>query len=194
MGHYLGWHTRVGSVVYRGYLALDRIRCNLNDADTHPQSPVWLFQLLIGGYTRLYAHVSFAVRRRQEFEADAVAARVAGPEAAARALRSLAAVDAHWQDFLRNYLVRTAVSGYAPEDPLAMFVAMLAGRRPVLDRLKAADPEAEKHDPYASHPSMADRLARLGDMRLEGPARPRDSTDLKAGQTLVVPNAILACR
>ncbi|MFI9380704.1 M48 family metalloprotease [Kutzneria sp. NPDC052558] len=170
-GHYLGWHTRVGSVVHRGYLALDRIRGNLDYADMHPQSPVWLFRLLIRVYTSLYAHVSFAVRRQQEFEADAVAARVAGPEAAARALRSLAAIDAHWQDFVQNYLVLTAATGFAPEDPQAMFVAMLAERRPALDRLKAADPEPEKRDAYASHPSMADRLARLADLRTETPAR-----------------------
>jgi Zn-dependent protease with chaperone function len=170
-GHYLGWHTRVGSVVYRGFLALDRIRVNLNEADMHPFSPAVYFKLLMRGYTYLYARVSFAVRRRQEFEADAVAARVAGPEATARALRSLAAIDAHWQDFVRNYLVRT---GCVPEDPLAMFVAMLAARRPALDRLKLADPEAEKHNPYASHPSMADRLARLADLRSEVPARLRE--------------------
>jgi Zn-dependent protease with chaperone function len=170
-GHYLGWHTRVGSVVYRGFLALDRIRVNLNEADMHPFSPAVYFKLLMRGYTYLYARVSFAVRRRQEFEADAVAARVAGPEATARALRALAAIDAHWQDFVRNYLVRT---GCVPEDPLAMFVAMLAARRPAVDRLKSADPEAEKHDPYASHPSMADRLARLADMRSEVPARLRE--------------------
>ncbi|QUQ68589.1 M48 family metalloprotease [Kutzneria sp. CA-103260] len=170
-GHYLGWHTRVGSVVYRGYLALDRIQHNLDEVSLHPFSPVGYFKLLMRGYIYLYARVSFAVRRRQEFEADAVAARVAGPEATVRVLRSLAAIDAHWQDFVRNYLVRTAVTGYAPDDPQAMFVAMLAARRPALDRLKAADPEAEKHNPYASHPSMADRLARLADIRSEVPAR-----------------------
>ena len=171
-GHYIGWHTRVGVVVHRGYLALDRLQHNLTEVNTRT-GPAGLFCAMFAGYARLYARISFAVRRRQEFEADATAARIAGPEAVARALRSLAPIDAHWQLFVREYLQRTAAVGYAPEDPLAMFAAMLSDqqRRAALDRLKAADPEPARHNPYASHPSMADRLARLAAMRTDVPAR-----------------------
>lgn len=171
-GHYLGWHTRFSGLVYRGYLALDRIVENLAEVDFR-QGPTSLIRGFFSLYATLYARVSFAVRRRQEFEADAVAARLAGPAATARALRSLAAIHLSWQVYRQNYLLRTAIAGYAPEDPLAMFVAMLADqqRRKVLEQLKSEDPEPEKRQWHASHPSMADRLARLADTHADVPAR-----------------------
>lgn len=174
-GHYLGWHTRVGMVVHRGYLALDRIRENMAKAH-FVWGPSGMILHGLNGYIRLYARVSYAVRRSQEFEADTVAARIAGPKAAMQALRSLAAIDATWQLFRQHYLLRTAAAGYAPEDPLAMFAAMLSDnqRREELDRLKAQDPEPQKYDRYASHPSMADRLDRLAGMTADVPARLRE--------------------
>ncbi|GAA3435998.1 M48 family metallopeptidase [Kutzneria kofuensis] len=166
-GHYIGWHTRVGVVVHRGYLALDRLQNNLIEAGTAFRwGPAGLLSYAFAGYIRLYARISFAVRRRQEFEADAVAARIAGPRAVAQALRSLAAIDASWHAYVQNYLLRTAAAGYAPEDPLAMFVAMLSDA-PV----RAVDPGPEPRNPYASHPSTADRLARLAGMDVDVPTR-----------------------
>jgi Zn-dependent protease with chaperone function len=161
-GHYLRWHTRGGLVVYRGHLALRRLRENLAD------SPARLFLGVFKGYTKLYARVSFAVRQQQEFEADAVAAHIAGPSAVAKALRSLAGIDARWQVF-HEHLSQTAAAGHVPEDPLAMFALMLA-ERPV----EVAEPEPQRHDPYAGHPGMADRLARLAAVTAEAPARPHE--------------------
>jgi Zn-dependent protease with chaperone function len=168
-GHYLRWHTRGGLVVHRGHLALERLQANMIDVAAFQWSPARVFRLGFKGYTYLYARVSFAVRRQQEFEADAVAARIAGPTAIAKALRSLAGIDARWQVFLSQYLSRTAAAGYAPADPLAMFALMLA-ERPA----EVTDPEPAKRNPYASHPSMTDRLARLAAMTANVPARLHD--------------------
>ncbi|HEY0498559.1 MAG TPA: M48 family metallopeptidase [Kutzneria sp.] len=169
LGHYLRWHTRGGLVVYRGHLALERLQENLADTAAFRHGPARLFFSVFKGYTKLYTRVSFAVRRQQEFEADAVAAGIAGPTAIAQALRSLAGIDARWQIFRSQYLSRTAAAGYAPEDPLAMFALMLA-ERPI----EVADPEPARHDPYASHPGMSDRLARLAAMTAEVPTRPHE--------------------
>jgi Zn-dependent protease with chaperone function/LysM repeat protein len=190
-GHYIGWHTRGGTVVYRGFQALERLQTNLASAPhTLLGNVTALFAVTFRAYTRLYARISFAVRRQQEFEADAVAARIAGSEAVARTLRSLAAIDAGWHVFVQRYLLRTAAAGFAPEDPLAMFAAMLSDedRRRALDELKAAEPEPRPHDRFASHPSMADRLARLAAMESDVPARlrePRPSTWGYPGRKLV---------
>ncbi|EWM13493.1 M48 family metallopeptidase [Kutzneria sp. 744] len=165
-GHYIGGRTRVGVVVHRGYAALDRLQDNLIEASQLRFGPAGLFARIFTGYTHVYARISFAVRRRQEFEADAVAACIAGPEAIAQALRSLASIDARWQLFLSQYLNRTAAAGYAPEDPLAMFSAMLVDRP-----FEVTDPEPEQRSPFASHPSTADRLARLAAMDAEVPSR-----------------------
>ncbi|MFC0437154.1 M48 family metalloprotease [Kutzneria buriramensis] len=190
-GHYLGWHTRGSTIVYRGFLALERLHNNLASAPRHILGNVTrLFASVFRAYAHLYARVSFAVRRQQEFEADAVAARIAGPESVARTLRSLAAIDAFWHVFTQKYLLATAGAGYAPEDPLAMFAAMLSDehRRRALDELKAADPEPQPHDRFASHPSMADRLTRLAAMESDVPAwlrEPEPSTWRYPGRKLI---------
>ncbi|HTI21302.1 MAG TPA: M48 family metallopeptidase [Kutzneria sp.] len=166
LGHYLRWHTRGGLVVYRGHLALERLQANLIDVAAFQWTPAGAFRTVLKGYAHLYARVSFAVRRQQEFEADAVAARIAGPAAISQALRSLAGIDARWQVFLSQYLSQAAAAGYAPADPLAMFALMLA-ERPI----EVTDPEPAKRDPYASHPGLTDRLARLAAMTADVPAR-----------------------
>jgi Zn-dependent protease with chaperone function len=165
-GHYLRWHTRGALVVYRGHRALERLRDNLADTAAFRYGPARLLFHVVKAYGHLYSRVSFAVRRLQEFEADAVAARIAGPTAIAQALRSLAGIDARWQVFLNQCLSRTAEAGYAPEDPLAMFALMLADRPAEL-----TDREPEQRSPYAGHAAMADRLARLAAMTAEVPAR-----------------------
>jgi Zn-dependent protease with chaperone function len=169
LGHYLRWHTRGGLVVYRGHLALERLQENLADTAAFRNGPARLFFSVFKGYAKLYTRVSHVVRRQQEFEADAVAAGIAGPTAIAQALRSLAGIDARWQVFRSQYLSRTAAAGHAPEDPLAMFALMLA-ERPI----EVADPEPAQHDPYASHPGMSDRLARLAAMTAKVPTRPHE--------------------
>ena len=101
-GHYARGHTRLGAITYRGATALADARRVLAET-ARGNSLVAMYGgvpvLLLDGYGRLYDRVSRAVRRRQEFAADAAAAHIAGAGAMAAALRSTHAIAVAWTDF-----------------------------------------------------------------------------------------------
>jgi Zn-dependent protease with chaperone function len=165
-GHYQGKHTRMGTVTYRAYLTLDNIDNSLRDTYGNlPHSRLFTALVYRGfvAYARLYARVSFAVRRQQEFEADQAAVRTAGRQAVVDALRSITALGPVWDRFVTCYLDPTSVAGYVPTDPVAVFAIMLsdAGCRRQLNELKLIDPADEPRPQFATHPSLAERLAAL---------------------------------
>ena len=95
LGHYSGRHTGLAGVTYRGQESLQRVIRHLG-----PSS--WVGRLL-QLYGRLYVAVASSVNRRQELEADAYSARLAGKSVAISALQSLPAIDAGWSSFLETF-------------------------------------------------------------------------------------------
>ena len=156
LGHYAGRHARLTALIYRGYLAIDGITENLRATSGFAHR-------LVISYAGTYARLSYAVRRRQELEADRTAVRLAGRAAAADALRAVHALRPIWQEFEDNYLRPALEAGQLPNDPVAAFAAVLRQPdcRDALRELKAAEPVDPPQRPFDSHPGLATRLREL---------------------------------
>ena len=185
IGHYAGGHSRFGAVVHRGAISLAAICTVLRMLQTgDPQaSPggirkvIWAIQReyvaldyqIFSGYEWLYKRVFFFIRRAQEYEADRVAAGIAGGAEVAGALRRVYVLSAAWSDFQNRFLRPMRGLRCVPDDPFDAFGRMLtdSGYQAVLGEWAAAPPE-QPAGPLDSHPCLADRLVRLSDVADRG--------------------------
>ncbi|MGW4072769.1 M48 family metalloprotease [Streptomyces asiaticus] len=174
LGHFSGRHSRFGAVAHRGAAGLVAARQAIQDASAANEL-VRLYAglplLLLGLYTHLFRWLTRPVRRRQELEADREAARMAGPGAMADALRSTAALEVAWRDFLADFLTpMRRATGRIPDDPFRAFAHMVEApevREPMaVFRALAAERPA---DPDDAHPALAVRLERLARLPARGP-------------------------
>ncbi|AEM88148.1 M48 family metalloprotease [Streptomyces violaceusniger] len=172
LGHFSRRHSRFGAVAHRGAAGLVAARQAIQDASA-ANDLVRLYAgwplLLLGLYTHVFRWLTRPVRRRQELEADREAARVAGPGAMADALRSTAALEAAWQEFLADFLApMRRATGRIPDDPFRAFAHMVEAPevREPLAALRARAVERPA-DPDDAHPALATRLERLA--RLPAP-------------------------
>ncbi|AQW51656.1 M48 family metalloprotease [Streptomyces violaceusniger] len=172
LGHFSRRHSRFGAVAHRGAAGLVAARQAIQEASA-ANDLVRLYAgwplLLLGLYTHVFRWLTRPVRRRQELEADREAARVAGPGAMADALRSTAALEAAWQEFLADFLApMRRATGRIPDDPFRAFAHMVEApevREPLAAlRARAVERPADRDD---AHPALATRLERLA--RLPAP-------------------------
>lgn len=166
LGHYSGRHTGLAGVTYRGQESLRRMIGHLG-----PRS--WVGRLF-GLYGRLYIAVASSVNRRQELEADAFSARLAGKGVAISALQHVPAIDAAWSFFLENYAARGSEQQRRPRELFAGFHQFwqTPELQQELDGLRAA-PQTTERSVYDSHPSTPERVAALS--ALDAPDDPDDS-------------------
>ncbi|MYS82827.1 M48 family metalloprotease [Embleya scabrispora] len=190
LGHYAGRHTRLLAITHRSRESLREVLRRLELAArvaSHTAAFVWVLRRFFIGYTKCFDLLTLAMGRRQEFEADAVAARVAVPPAAGPsatvdgrgvvvdALRALGALTASWDRLIADYVAPGREHGIVPERPFDLFAAMLddVAHRAIVDQVKMSPPEP-KRTPWDTHPSLARRIAALGGAsgRHGGPGRP----------------------
>ncbi|MGW0579545.1 M48 family metallopeptidase [Streptomyces sp. NPDC002920] len=114
------------------------------------------------GYAKLYFRATLAGSRRQEYAADAAAARIAGRDATASALREIPVLDAAFGFYMRSYATLGTDAGLLPPrgEVFGGFGRLLDARRLELAGLHAELP-TESSSPYDSHPPMADRVRRV---------------------------------
>ncbi|MEU8575358.1 M48 family metallopeptidase [Streptomyces asoensis] len=196
LGHYAGRHTRLAAVSHRGSLALERTVRHLEVMETDRTSvkpPVRLLLKVVKAYRGVYLRQTFAVRRRQELEADAAAARTAGTRTFAQALRAVHRLAALWDEFSDSRApthgpsastAATAGVGAPPGLPLpdgvfrdfADRIAEPPSGSPT-DSGSASALDADSHDALSSHPPLAVRLAALGaDPATDDTGRPAPGT------------------
>jgi peptidase M48-like protein len=113
------------------------------------------------GYARAFLRYSSRVSRAQEVAADAVSARVAGREAAARALVAADARASAWQVYLFSEVLPMLEAGFLPE-LLSGFRHFEAAVQDNRERLKGLRKPPQKASQYDTHPSLEERLAALG--------------------------------
>ncbi|MER6141004.1 M48 family metallopeptidase [Streptomyces sparsogenes] len=166
LGHFSRRHSRFGALAHRGTVGLATAREAINSAAAannlvraYAGGPL----LLLRGYTRLFRWLTRPVRRRQEIEADREAARVAGARTVADALRSAAALEVAWLEFVGGFLIPVRrAEGRVPDDPFRVFAHMVEApelREPLAAlRARATERPADRDDP---HPDLATRLGRL---------------------------------
>ncbi|MCP9206957.1 M48 family metalloprotease [Streptomyces sp. NEAU-Y11] len=166
LGHFSRRHNRFGALAQRGTAGLEAARQAIRDASSAND----LVRLYAGGplglvglYARVFRRLTRPVRRRQELEADREAARVAGADAVADALRSTAVLERLWPEFIVEFLVpMRRARGCAPDDPFRIFAQM--AEAPELRELMAEvldEAVRRPADPDDPHPDLATRLRRL---------------------------------
>ncbi|KAA6223863.1 peptidase [Streptomyces albofaciens JCM 4342] len=149
-------------------------------------------------YARFYLRATSSVGRGQELAADRVAARVAGRDATASALREIAVLDAVHDFYLNEYVALGTRAALLPPPG-----EVCGGLRHLL-----ADPELRSDmaelrgepgpghgTPYDSHPPVAERIrlieAMPDDGRAADPARPALALLHEAGRVLAEVERVL---
>lgn len=155
LGHYSHRHTGFAAVAYRGRVTVVRATMTLAEGG----DPVgWVLKQ----YARFFLTVSSAVARRQELEADALAVRLAGREAAQGALREMGVLNASWAFYREAYLWPGWSEGVIPEraQVLLGFRDLLAARHDELARVREEEPSREQGR-WDTHPSHGARIAAM---------------------------------
>ncbi|MFF2775676.1 M48 family metallopeptidase [Streptomyces sp. NPDC058052] len=113
-------------------------------------------------YGRLYLRATHSGARRQELAADLAAARIAGRDATARALRSIPALDAANDHYVSSYAALGTEFGLLPPrgEVFGGVRHLLAARAEELSAMSEELPDAPV-SPYDSHPPAAERVARV---------------------------------
>jgi Zn-dependent protease with chaperone function len=162
LGHYARGHTRLGAVTYRGSAALAGARRALARAALANQFARWYGGVpfgLLSAYAWVYDLISLAVRRRQEYHADAQAARIAGRQTTASALTSVQGLAVAWTDFNTRFLEPMHRQGLAPDDAFSAFQVMITD--PDYLDMPVWHPSPRPAMVRDSHPSLKQRLAAL---------------------------------
>ncbi|GGS89587.1 M48 family metallopeptidase [Streptomyces chromofuscus] len=120
-------------------------------------------------YAKLYFRATLAGARRQEYAADAAAARIAGRDATASALREIPVLDAAFGFYMRSYATLGAEAELLPPrgEVFGGFGRMLTARQLELAGLRT-DLPAEQVSPYDSHPPIAERVQRVEALPADG--------------------------
>ncbi|WP_439673455.1 M48 family metallopeptidase [Embleya sp. MST-111070] len=185
LGHYAGRHTRLLAITHRSRGSLHEIMRRLEltaRVASYTFLFVWVVRRFFLGYAKCFDLLTLSTGRRQEFEADAVAARVAVPPKAGSsasvgdpgttsidgrgvvvdALRTQAALAYSWDRLIAGYVAPGREHGIVPERPFDLFVDMLddVGYRATVDRLRMSPPEPERTR-RDTHPTLARRIAAL---------------------------------
>ncbi|MDR6974170.1 Zn-dependent protease with chaperone function [Streptomyces sp. 3330] len=182
-GHYAHLDTRrLGAVTMRGRAAVLHTVEAFHDGSTR-------LHVVIGslyvGYARMFLRASQSVARRQEFAADQVAARHAGRDATAAALRHLPVLGAAYAHYLETYAGMGGPLAALP--PVGQvhggFARFLAARtQESLAALGAGTRPPRPHQ-YDSHPPTVERVARIEKLPADG--RPDGSAEEPAALTLL---------
>ncbi|MFJ3998129.1 M48 family metallopeptidase [Streptomyces parvus] len=133
---------------------------------------------LYTAYGKFYLRATLSGSRRAEFAADIAAARIAGRDATASALREIPVIDGAHDFYLNSYATLGTDAGLLPPpgEFLGGFRRLLAARHEELAAMRGGRLPAEPVSPYDSHPPIAERVARIealpDDGRASDPARP----------------------
>ncbi len=159
LGHLSGKHSAFNAWIYRIRLTWQRVMNSL-----HEQGSIGaeLMGRFFDWYAPQFAAYSFALARRNEFEADAISAAITSPEDAAAALVNVNVTapyidENYWDDYFKQ------AEKYSQPQHLPW-----AGLHSFLSKNSADDLDTrlhkaleEKTDYDDTHPSLADRLAAL---------------------------------
>ncbi|GGW17496.1 Zn-dependent protease [Streptomyces libani subsp. rufus] len=122
-------------------------------------------------YGKFYLRTSLSTARGQEFAADLSAARIAGRDATASALREIPVLSASHDFYLESYATLGLQARLLPPrgEFFGGFGRLLTARELELADLRAELPE-QPAGPYDSHPPIAERVRRIEALPADGRA------------------------
>ena len=200
-GHYTGGDTRLSARVVRGRVQIARVIENFLEqadgkvaAERGRQEKVAAkrvakgkkakevdtagagvtYRMMASVYTlygKLYLRASLSTARAQVYAADRAAARIAGRDAIASALREIPALSASHDFYLDSYATLGLPVRLLPPrgEFFGGFARLLAAREQELAELRTELPTAPA-SPYDSHPPIAERVRRLEALPADGRA------------------------
>lgn len=157
-GHFSGAHGKFGAWAYR----LDMTWKQLLENMSRRGHGNWLIVPFFNWFFPRFAATSFALRRANEYEADAAAASVSGPVPTSRSLMRLRYLEhqlgeGFWKPFYER-------SKRSPSPPDGLFQQMETAMRPEYGpeiRSHLVRGLSERTDYEDTHPSLPDRLKAL---------------------------------
>ena len=158
-GHFGAGHGRFAGWIYRVRLSWYRA---LDALSQRGGAMTLLLIKFYGWYVPYFNAYSFVLARRQEYEADAAAARAAGAEAAASALVRMELASRRVQaGFWPALLDRARTQGHPPAQLHADLARALRDARPC-DPARLLALAARDADPDDTHPTLPQRLEGIG--------------------------------
>lgn len=208
-GHFTGGDTRLSALVVRGRVQLGRVggefRAKADDrveAERARQERAAARRVANGkaarevrtagagvtyramaalytAYAKLYLRSTLSTARAQEYAADLTAARIAGRDTTAAALREIPVLAAAHDHYLDSYATLGVAARTLPPrgEFFGGFARMLAAREENLDALRTRLPE-KSVSPYDSHPPIAARVHRVEQLPSDGRASDSGGTAL----------------
>lgn len=160
-GHFVGGDTRLGPWIHATRASLGRSIADMGRRNAVLQAP-------FAAYGKLFLRVTHSVSRAQEYEADKLSARVAGAGHAISALRKIHTGAAAFEGFLQGEFHPVLQSGHRA--PLLEGFERFLKDESVREQLQvvARESAGATHDPYDTHPSLAERTAALEALESEG--------------------------
>jgi Zn-dependent protease with chaperone function len=158
-GHYTGGDTRLGPWLHRTHSTIARTLERLHDDDGDESFTQTLVRKPFEWYGIAFLRITAAIRRREEFAADALAARRAGRDVHVAALRRIHAFAPAFDTYWTAEVVPILNTGRRPpvSEGFRRFIAADWVEEAAAEHLEHE--LAEKTDPYSSHPSLAERIA-----------------------------------
>lgn len=150
-GHFQAGDTKLGPWIYRLRVSiaqsLDRVEWGLLEIPT-----LW--------FGKLFLRASMGLSREKEFQADAAAARIAGPTATADALRKINTVSPLFPAYWESEAIPLLEARYRPSITHGFARYLKAKRvRAELAKTHAASIERRKAKEFDSHPPLVERVA-----------------------------------
>lgn len=167
-GHYHHGDVALGPWLYRVRQGIAR---TLQALEEHNN----VFLILFNWYGELFVRVTTAISRRQEYGADALAARLMGRQALSSGLETIHATSPIYEGYWGTEIMPVLVSGKRPRiaDGFRRFTASSRIREVAESMLKAAMEAPE--DPYDTHPALSKRLEALAQLPDQGTLQLPDS-------------------
>ncbi len=159
-GHFSGQHGKFGAWAYRVNATWIQLRDNLYATGGRG---AWLFIGFIRWFSPRFAALTFVLRRRHEYDADASAADVAGAKSAAHALMRLEFLSKKLDEaFWDPYYKQVADTPLPPDQAFAAMPSALAGSYNLQEITKLLTLSLNEKTGYSdTHPCLTDRLSAL---------------------------------
>jgi heat shock protein HtpX len=154
-GHYHGGDTALGPWIYKTRAAIGR---TLQSLARHSSMLMKPFEWYGIGFLR----ITHAISRRQEYAADALAARTVGARPMISGLRTVHGTSAVFGQYWATEVAPLVARGYQP--PIAAgfgHFLSTANVAPAVTRILDEEMSTPTVNPYDTHPPLRDRIAAL---------------------------------